>query len=66
MSHQYNTAGKHRSQYYEDQFRYKDSEAGSVREKVQRESPVVAELKTNVIVGREDETCCARGNCGFG
>ncbi|RMY94899.1 hypothetical protein D0864_05441, partial [Hortaea werneckii] len=61
MSHQYNTAGKHRSQYYEDQFRYKDSEAGSVREKVQRESPVVAELKTNVIVGREDETCCARG-----
>lgn len=61
MSHQYNTAGKHRSQYYEDQFRYKDSEAGSVREKVQRESPVVAELKTNVIVGCEDNTCYARG-----
>ncbi|KAI7551186.1 hypothetical protein KC331_g2704 [Hortaea werneckii] len=61
MSHQYNTAGKHRSQYYEDQFRYKDSEAGSVREKVQRESPVVAELKTNVIVGCEDEKCCAHG-----
>ncbi|KAI7507964.1 hypothetical protein KC347_g6540 [Hortaea werneckii] len=53
MSHQYNTAGKHRSQYYEDQFRYKDSEAGSVREKVQRESPVVAELKTNVIIKDE-------------
>ncbi|KAI7186829.1 hypothetical protein KC363_g6370 [Hortaea werneckii] len=53
MSHQYNTAGKHRSQYYEDQLRYKDSEAGSVREKVQRESPVVAELKTNVIIKDE-------------
>ncbi|KAI7176594.1 hypothetical protein D0869_14755 [Hortaea werneckii] len=53
MSHQYNTAGKHRSQYYEDQFRYKDSEAGSVRDKVQRESPVVAELKTNVIIKDE-------------
>ncbi|GAB1742498.1 hypothetical protein NU219Hw_g8042t1 [Hortaea werneckii] len=53
MSHQYNAAGKHRSQYYEDQFRYKDSEAGSVREKVQRESPVVAELKTNVIIKDE-------------
>ncbi|KAI7041285.1 hypothetical protein KC362_g4888 [Hortaea werneckii] len=53
MSHQYNTAGKHRSQYHEDQFRYKDSEAGSVREKVQRESPVLAELKTNVIIKDE-------------
>ncbi|RMY47254.1 hypothetical protein D0865_08777 [Hortaea werneckii] len=53
MSHQYTTAGKHRSQYYEDQFRYKDSEAGSVRDKVQRESPVVAELKTNVIIKDE-------------
>ncbi|RMY51912.1 hypothetical protein D0863_14434 [Hortaea werneckii] len=30
-----------------------NSEAGSVREKVQRESPVVAELKTNVIIKDE-------------
>jgi len=50
MASQYNSASKHRAQYYEDQFRYKDNEAGSVKERVQRESPVVAELKTNVIV----------------
>lgn len=48
---QYNSASKHRTQYYEDQFRYKDNEIGSVRDRVSRESPVIAELKTNVIVG---------------
>lgn len=47
---QYNNAGKHRTQYYEDQFRYKDNEVGTVKERVQRESPVIAELRTNVIV----------------
>jgi len=47
---QYNDASKHRTQYYEDQFRYKDGEVGTIRERVQRESPVIAELKTNVIV----------------
>jgi len=47
---QYNNASKHRTQYYEDQFRYKDNEIGTARERVQRESPVIAELKTNVIV----------------
>ncbi|KAK5138514.1 hypothetical protein LTR08_000101 [Meristemomyces frigidus] len=50
---QYNSASKHRTQYYEDQFRYKDNEAGTVKERVQRESPVIAELKTNVIIKDE-------------
>jgi len=52
----YNDASKHRTAYYEDQFRYKDGEVGTIRERVQRESPVIAELKTNVIV------CCASTN----
>jgi hypothetical protein len=42
---------RRRSQFYEDQFRYKDNEIGTVRDRVQRESPVIAELRTNVIVG---------------
>lgn len=41
---------KYRAQYYEDQLRYKDGEVGTVRDRVQRESPVIAELRTNVIV----------------
>ncbi|EMC92049.1 hypothetical protein BAUCODRAFT_44465, partial [Baudoinia panamericana UAMH 10762] len=44
---------KHRTQYYEDQFRYKDGEVGSIRERVQRDSPVIAELRTNVIIKDE-------------
>lgn len=47
---QYNSASRHRTQYYDEQFRYKDNEVGSVRERVHRESPVIAELRTNVIV----------------
>ncbi|KAK4545375.1 hypothetical protein LTR36_003555 [Oleoguttula mirabilis] len=50
---QYNNASKHRTQYYEDQFRYKDNEAGTIKERVQRESPVIAELRTNVIIKDE-------------
>ncbi|KAK5685096.1 hypothetical protein LTS10_003171 [Elasticomyces elasticus] len=50
---QYNDLSKHRTQYYEDQFRYKDGEVGSNRDRVQRESPVIAELKTNVIIKDE-------------
>ena len=46
----YNNSAKQRTQYYEDQFQYKDNVNSSVRERVQRESPVVAELRTNVIV----------------
>ena len=45
----YNNSSKHRTQYYEEQFQYRDN-GSSVRERVQRESPVVAELRTNVIV----------------
>lgn len=44
----YDDAGKRRTQYYEEQFK---NGAGSVgRDKMQRGSPVIAELKTNVIV----------------
>ena len=52
----YNDASKHRMAYYEDQFRYKDGEVGTSRERVYRQSPVIAELKTNVIVS------CASAN----
>lgn len=41
---------KQRTQYYEDQLQYKENAHGSTRERVQRDSPVVAELRTNVIV----------------
>ena len=46
----YNNSSKHRVQYYEERFQHRDNGHGSVRERVQRESPVVAELRTNVIV----------------
>lgn len=42
--------GRKRTQYFEDQFAYKDGHAGSARERVQKDSPVIAELRTNVIV----------------
>lgn len=53
----YNNASKHRVQYYEEQFQQKDNGSSSVRERVQRESPVVAELRTNVIVWSQILTC---------
>lgn len=46
----YNNSSKQRTQYYEEQFQYKDNANSNVRERVQRESPVIAELRTNVIV----------------
>lgn len=49
-SYSYNEASKRRSQYYEEQFQYKDNAMGISKEKVHRQSPVIAELKTNVIV----------------
>ncbi|KAK3071583.1 hypothetical protein LTR53_008352 [Teratosphaeriaceae sp. CCFEE 6253] len=49
----YNDASKQRTAYYENQFRYKEGEVGTIRERVQRESPVIAELKTNVIIKDE-------------
>ena len=39
-----------RAQYYEDTFSYKDSIASSARERVTKDAPIVAELRTNVIV----------------
>lgn len=46
----YNDSSKHRAQYYEEKFQHRENGTSSVRERVQRESPVVAELRTNVIV----------------
>lgn len=43
---------KRRTNYYEEQFQYKGNGLGSVRERIEKDSPVVAELRTNVIV------CC--------
>lgn len=42
---------KRRTTYYEEQFQYKENRLGSVRERIEKDSPVVAELRTNVIVG---------------
>jgi hypothetical protein len=39
-----------RAQFYEDQFSYKDTIASSARERVTKDAPIVAELRTNVIV----------------
>ena len=43
-------SSRRRTQYYEEQFGDKDSFTGTAKERVQRESPVIAELRTNVIV----------------
>lgn len=45
----YDDAGRRRTQYFEEQFKNGAGSAG--RDKVHRSSPIVAELKTNVIVG---------------
>lgn len=51
MASYYNTPSRQRTQYYDEQFQYKDNvHEGTIRERVQRDSPVVAELRTNVIV----------------
>jgi hypothetical protein len=39
-----------RAQYYEDSFSYKDGIASSARERVTKDAPIIAELRTNVIV----------------
>jgi hypothetical protein len=52
-SYSYNDAAKRRTQHYEDQFQYKDNAVTQTRERVQRQTPVIAELKTNVIVSAE-------------
>jgi hypothetical protein len=53
----YDDVAKQRSQYHEDQYKFKDSEMGTIRERVQRESPVIAELRTNVIVCHCGSSC---------
>ena len=44
-----NYGSRQRTQYYEEQFAYKDA-TGSARERITKDSPVIAELRTNVIV----------------
>jgi hypothetical protein len=39
-----------RAQYYEDSFAYKEGHGQSARERVTKDAPIVAELRTNVIV----------------
>ena len=46
----YDDAGKRRSQYYDEQASYKNGANMAVTDKMQKMSPVVTELKTNVIV----------------
>ena len=41
---------RRRAQYYEEQFAYKDDTTSSARDRVIKDAPIVAELKTNVIV----------------
>lgn len=47
-----NYGSRQRTQYYEEQFAYKDA-TGSARERITKDSPVIAELRTNVIVKDE-------------
>ncbi|KAI4944350.1 hypothetical protein J4E86_009408 [Alternaria arbusti] len=42
-----------RAQFYEDQFSYKDGMASSARDRVTKDAPIVAELRTNVIIKDE-------------
>lgn len=58
----YNDSAKQRTQYYEEQLQYKENVNSNVRERVQRESPVIAELRTNVIVrcGKYGRKCSKR------
>lgn len=42
-----------RAQFYEDQFSYKEGIASSARERVIKDAPIVAELRTNVIIKDE-------------
>ncbi|GAB7353152.1 hypothetical protein MBLNU459_g3686t1 [Dothideomycetes sp. NU459] len=44
---------RRRTQFFEEQFQYKDNSFGSARERIEKDSPVIAELRTNVIVKDE-------------
>lgn len=52
---------RRRTQYYEEQFQYKDNVMKQTQDRVQRESPVIAELRTNVIVGAIGHTKATLG-----
>jgi hypothetical protein len=43
---------RRRAQYYEEQFAYKDDTTSTARDRVTKDAPIVAELRTNVIVCR--------------
>jgi hypothetical protein len=46
---------RRRAQYYEEQFAYKEDSVSSARDRVTRDAPIIAELRTNVIVrGKAD------------
>ncbi|KAF1980077.1 Tautomerase/MIF [Bimuria novae-zelandiae CBS 107.79] len=44
---------RRRAQYYEEQFAYKDDSTSSARDRVTRDAPIIAELRTNVIIKDE-------------
>ncbi|KAJ4291913.1 hypothetical protein N0V90_009810 [Kalmusia sp. IMI 367209] len=44
---------RRRAQYYEEQFAYKEDSTSSARDRVTRDSPIIAELRTNVIIKDE-------------
>ncbi|PVH99683.1 Tautomerase/MIF [Periconia macrospinosa] len=44
---------RRRTQYYEEQFAYKDDSISSARDRVTKDAPIVAELRTNVIIKDE-------------
>jgi hypothetical protein len=43
-------SSRRRTQYYEETPAYKEGQSQSTKERIQRDSPVIAELRTNVIV----------------
>lgn len=53
MASTHSVASQQRKHYYEEQFQYKENTSGSLKDRVQRESPVIAELRTNVIIKDE-------------
>ncbi|KAF2466372.1 uncharacterized protein BDR25DRAFT_237355 [Lindgomyces ingoldianus] len=50
---QQNYSSRRRTQYYEEQFAYKDDSMSSARERVTKDAPIIAELRTNVIIKDE-------------
>ncbi|KAF2849242.1 Tautomerase/MIF [Plenodomus tracheiphilus IPT5] len=46
-------SSRSRAQFYEDSFSYKDAIASSARDRVTKDAPIVAELRTNVIIKDE-------------